>query len=283
MSSVPLHQLLYEAIWDHLGRLATRQPRSRFCRRARGRRCDTCGGRLQGLSPPAGVRGLADLPWLPRVTPSLRLGPRHRRGGAAALGREIAVTGSMNEHLSCHDGRPRIDQRRAHDRLMQRHAISHRLPLSLPSCAVTRRNAHPALGGLPPLTSEATPPPPRPPMAHEPHRAHGHCRPHHHLGCSRRAQRWKVVPVDVLPALRQAGLPVGVVGRRCRHCCRPLGHGLPTNEPPQPQWCPPPAQHVPVRRATALESYRIIASGSSRHSRTWRTCPAVCWMPMRQR
>jgi hypothetical protein len=50
MSSVPLHNLLYEAIWDHLRRLATRQPRSRFCRLARGRRCDACEAGYKALA-----------------------------------------------------------------------------------------------------------------------------------------------------------------------------------------------------------------------------------------
>jgi hypothetical protein len=127
-SSVPLHHLLHEAIWDHLRRLATRHPRSRFCRPARGRRCDACGGRLQGLSPPADVQGLPDLPWVPRVMPSLRLGPRHRHCLAAALGLDIVVRGSMNEHLICHDCRPRIDLRRDHSLLMQKNEISHPLP-----------------------------------------------------------------------------------------------------------------------------------------------------------
>jgi hypothetical protein len=128
MSSVPLHNLLYEAIWDHLRRLATRQPRSRFCRPACGRRCDACGGRLQGLSPPADGRGLADLPWVPRVMPSMRLGPRHRRWFAAALGLEIVVRGSMNAHLIGHECRPRIDRRRDHSLLTQKNEIFHPLP-----------------------------------------------------------------------------------------------------------------------------------------------------------
>ena len=33
----------------------------------------------------------------------------------------------MNEDLSCHDGRPRLDWRRDHDLLMQQNAISHPL------------------------------------------------------------------------------------------------------------------------------------------------------------
>ena len=83
MFSVPRHHLLCETIWDHLGYLARRQPRSRCCRPAGGRRGDACAGRLQGLSPLADVPGLADLPWVPHVMPSMRLGPRYRRGSRA--------------------------------------------------------------------------------------------------------------------------------------------------------------------------------------------------------
>jgi hypothetical protein len=71
------------------------------------------------------------------------------------------------------------------------------------------------------------------------------------MGCDPRAQRWKVVPADCIPELRQADLPVDVVERRCPRRPKPLGHGLPTNEPPQPPWCPPPAQLMPVRRAVS--------------------------------
>jgi hypothetical protein len=113
-------------------------------------------------------------------------------------------------------------------------------------------------------------------MAHEHHRAQVHYGPHRYLGSYPRAQLWKVVPADFIPELRPADLPGDVVERRCPRCRTPLGHGLPTNEPPQPQWCHPPAQHVPVRRATSIVSCHIIESGSSRHSRTWRACPAVC-------
>jgi hypothetical protein len=113
-------------------------------------------------------------------------------------------------------------------------------------------------------------------MAHEHHRAQVHYGPHRYMGSHPRAQLWKVVPADFIPELRPADLPVDVVERRWPRCREPLGHGLPTNEPPRPQWCHPPAQHVPVPRATAIVSCHIIESGSSRHSRTWRACPAVC-------
>jgi hypothetical protein len=98
-------------------------------------------------------------------------------------------------------------------------------------------------------------------MAHEHHSAPVHDCPHHHLGCSPRARRWKVVPADCSPELRPADLPVDVVERRCPRCRRPLGHGLLTKEPPQPPWCPPPAQHVPVRRA---DSCRVLSYTSVR-------------------
>jgi hypothetical protein len=58
----------------------------------------------------------------------MRLGPRHHRCIAAALGLDSVVRGSMNEHLIGHDGRPRIDRRRDHDLLMQKNELSHPLP-----------------------------------------------------------------------------------------------------------------------------------------------------------
>ena len=98
-------------------------------------------------------------------------------------------------------------------------------------------------------------------MAHEHHSAQLHYDPHHHMGCYPRAQLWKVVPADFLPGLRQADLAVDLVERRCPRCRRPLGHGLPTKEPPQPQGCHPPARHVPVRRA---DSCRVLSYNSVR-------------------
>jgi hypothetical protein len=77
--------------------------------------------------------------------------------------------------------------------------------------------------------------------------------------CYPRAQLWKVVPADLIPELRQADLPVDVVERRCPRCRKPLGHSLPTKEPPQPQWCHPPAQHVPACRA---DSCRVLSYNS---------------------
>jgi len=112
-------------------------------------------------------------------------------------------------------------------------------------------------------------------MAHAHQSAHGHDGPHHHMGCDPRAQRWKIVPADLSLEQRQADLPVDVVERRGLRCHRPLGHGLLTNEPPQPPWGPPPAQHVPVRRVTALVSCRILESGSSRQAA--RGAPARAW------
>jgi hypothetical protein len=79
--------------------------------------------------------------------------------------------------------------------------------------------------------------------------------------CYPRAQRWKVVPADFFPELRQADLLVDLVERRCPRCGRPLGYGLPTKEPPQPQWCHPPPQRVPIHRA---DSCRVLSYNSVR-------------------
>jgi hypothetical protein len=42
------------------------------------------------------------------------------------------------------------------------------------------------------------------------------------MRCYPRGQRWKVVPADFIPELRQAGLPVDVMEHRSRSAVRPL-------------------------------------------------------------
>ncbi len=79
--------------------------------------------------------------------------------------------------------------------------------------------------------------------------------------CYPRVLLSKVVPAVLIPELRQADVSVDVVERRCPRCPMPLGHGLPTMQPPQPQWCHRPAQHVPVRRA---DSCRVLSYNSVR-------------------